>query len=585
MTRPSGGERDLWSRWYAVLDDPSPLVKQAPTVVVLAMAVVLTLTVPDLAFHPLATALAGILVVVTATALAAVLTFQKVDAGVAVLVIPMADILGLGLFRAGTGGAGSLFAGLILLPILWIAAAPGFRWVLVVAGLTAVALVIPFLSSPPASSSEWLRIIITPTVFSIAAAIINELSRVARIRTEEAEALAAERADALDENLRVVAKLQESEARYRELLEMFRSVWNATTAQAVVGTDRDGLVVLWNPGAAALLGYEDIDTEYAIRADRFFPRSVLDELGQGAPDAADDDPLAPGMRAAFNATDSGESFVRELELLRMNGTTVPVRLTVTSRVDGLGTPVGYLLVAIDETRAIEVARMKDEFVGMISHELRTPLSSILGYIELLRDDPQHPLTDEQLQFLAVAERNARRLLKLVGDLLFTAQVESGQFPLDTREIDLLSIVSASVESAMPVADAAGIALVGELPEGPVMLRADPVRIGQALDNLVSNAIKFTPRGGQVTVGVGLPAGEAVVTVRDTGLGIPPEELDRLFTRFFRASTATRNAVPGVGLGLNITKAIVTAHGGSMDVSSDEGVGTEFRMVLPRQQTP
>lgn len=570
-----------WDRWYAVLDNPSPLVKQAPTVIVLGIAVLLTVTVPDLGFDPLVTALAGIAVVLTATALAVVLTVQKVDAGWVVLVIPMADMLGLGLFRAGTGGAGSLFAGLILLPIVWIAAAPGFRYVLIVTGLTAIALVIPFLSTPPSSSSEWLRIIITPVVFSIVAAIVNELSRVARMRTRDAEALATQRAEALDDNLRVVAQLQASEARYKDLLEMFRSVWNATTAQAVVGTDRDGLVVLWNPGATALLSAEDIDTEYAVRIERFFPASALDALAQGVPATASDDPLPAGLRNLCNTADLGTPVDRELELTRINGTTVPVRLTVTTRRNGAGEPIGYLFIAIDETRAIEVARMKDEFVGMISHELRTPLSSILGYIELLRDDPQHPLTDEQLQFLGVAERNARRLLKLVGDLLFTAQVESGQFPLDPRDVDLVAVVAAAIESAAPVADAAGIELVGDLPSEPVRLRLDPVRIGQAIDNLVSNAVKFTPRGGQVTVGIGLPKDEAVVTVRDTGMGIAPDELDRLFTRFFRASSATRNAVPGVGLGLNITKAIVVAHGGTMDVSSEEGAGTEFRMVLPR----
>lgn len=578
MTRESPTR---WDQWYRFLDDPSPIVKQAPTVVVLGVAVLLTLVMPDLGFDPVPTALAGIAVVVTATVLAGILTWQKIDVGWVVLVIPMADVLGLGLFRAGTGGAASLFAGLILLPIVWIAAAPGFRWVLIVAGLTAIALVIPFLSAPPTSSSEWLRIIITPVVFSIVAAIVNELSRVARVRTEDAEALAAERAEALDDNLRVVAKLTASEERYRDLLEMFRSVWSATTAQAVVGTDRDGLVVIWNPGATALLGAEDIDTEYAARIERFFPASALDSLAQAAPATTADDPLPAGLRHLCATADLGAPVDRELELLRINGTTVPVRLTVTTRRDGAGEPVGYLFIAIDETRAIEVARMKDEFVGMISHELRTPLSSILGYIELLRDDPQHPLTDEQLQFLAVAERNARRLLKLVGDLLFTAQVESGQFPLDLRQTELGPIVRASIESAAPIAEAAGVELVTELPEEPVAMRLDPVRIGQALDNLISNAVKFTPRGGRVTVGIGLPKGEAVITVRDTGLGIAPEELDRLFTRFFRASTATRNAVPGVGLGLNITKAIVIAHGGTMDVSSEEGVGTEFSMVLPR----
>jgi signal transduction histidine kinase len=571
-----------WDRWYAILDTPSPLVKQAPTVIVLGLAVLLTITVPDLSFHPLVTALAGVATVAVATALAVVLTLQKVYSGWVVLLIPMADMLGLGLFRAGTGGAGSLFAGLILLPIVWIAAAPGFRYVLIVTGLTAVALVIPFLSEPPTNSSEWLRIIITPVVFSIVAAVVNELSRVARVRTTDAEALAAQRAEALEDNLRVVAQLQASELRYKDLLEMFRSVWNATTAQAVVGTDRDGLVVLWNPGATALLGSEDIDTEYAVRIDRYLPASALDELDEGAPATTPGDSLSPGLRALLDSAELGAPAVRELEMRRINGTTVPVRLTVTTRRDGAGDPIGYLFVAIDETRAIEVARMKDEFVGMISHELRTPLSSILGYIELLRDDPQHPLTEEQLQFLGVAERNARRLLKLVGDLLFTAQVESGQFPLDLRGVDLVALVSAALETAAPIADAAGIELASELPDEPVMLRLDPVRIGQAIDNLVSNAVKFTPRGGTVTVGIGLPKDEAVVTVRDTGMGIAPDELDRLFTRFFRASSATRNAVPGVGLGLNITKAIVIAHGGTMDVSSEEGVGTEFRMVLPRR---
>ena len=570
----------VWDRWYAILDNPSPLVKQAPTAAVLALAVLLTVTVPDLSFHPPVTALAGVATVAVATILAVVLTVQKVYSGWVVLLIPIADVLGLGLFRAGTGGAASLFAGLILLPIVWIAASPGFRYVLLVTGLTAVALVIPFLAEPPTSSSEWLRLIITPTVFSIVAAVVNELSRVARVRTQDAEALAAQRAEALDENLRIVAQLKESERRYADLVEMFRSVWYATTAQAVVGTDRDGRVVIWNPGATELLG-SDVDTEQGAPIDRYFSASALAELDKDAPPAAPGDTLAPGLRAVLDAADLGAPAVRSVEMQRLDGTTVPVSLTVTTRRDGDGDAVGYLLVAIDETQAIEVARMKDEFVGMISHELRTPLSSILGYIELLRDDPQHPLTDEQLQFLGIAERNARRLLKLVGDLLFTAQVESGQFPLDLRNVDLVALVGAALETARPLANAAGIELVGELGDEPVMLRLDPVRIGQAIDNLVSNAVKFTPRGGTVTVGVGLPTDEAVVIVRDTGMGIAPEELDRLFTRFFRASSATRNAVPGVGLGLNITKAIVNAHGGRMDVSSEEGAGTEFRMVLPR----
>lgn len=128
--------------------------------------------------------------------------------------------------------------------------------------------------------------------------------------------------------------------------------------------------------------------------------------------------------------------------------------------------------------------------------------------------------------------------------------------------------------------AAGVELTTELPADDLMVWGDAVRLGQACDNLISNAIKFTPRGGRVTVSLEPRGGEAVVVVRDTGIGIPESELDQLYARFFRASTATRNAVPGVGLGLTITKAIVTAHEGELDVESEEGVGTAFIMALP-----
>ena len=119
-----------------------------------------------------------------------------------------------------------------------------------------------------------------------------------------------------------------------------------------------------------------------------------------------------------------------------------------------------------------------------------------------------------------------------------------------------------------------------MPESAI-IRGDAVRLGQACDNLISNALKFTPRGGTVTVTVAASPSEATVSFQDTGMGIPAAELDKLFSRFFRASTATRNAVPGVGLGLVITKAIVTAHGGELGVTSEEGAGTSFTMTLPR----
>ena len=289
---------------------------------------------------------------------------------------------------------------------------------------------------------------------------------------------------------------------------------------------------------------------------------------------------ADDFSALVDTVRAGYADVRDWTYVRADGKHVPVQVAATPRLDENGHRVGFIFVATDMTQAREFARLKDEFVGLISHELRTPLSSILGYLELMRDDDESPLSEEQLQYLGVAERNAHRLLRLVGDLLFTAQVESGRFPIDIKDAELRSVVAASVESANPVASNAGVTLVSDVPDAPVLVRGDPVRLGQAVDNLVSNALKFTPSGGTVTVSLAREGDEAVIAVTDTGIGIPAVELSQLSQRFFRASTATRNAVPGVGLGLTITKAIVTAHGGRLDIQSEEGVGTSISLRLP-----
>ena len=139
--------------------------------------------------------------------------------------------------------------------------------------------------------------------------------------------------------------------------------------------------------------------------------------------------------------------------------------------------------------------MKDEFVGMISHELRTPLSAIIGFLDLLQNDPAQPLTSDQQEFVDIIERNAQRLLNLVGDLLFTAQVESGRFPLERREADVAELVRSAVASSGPHAQRQGIEILAEVPTSPVLMTVDSGRIGQALDNLLSNAIKFTAAGG------------------------------------------------------------------------------------------
>ena len=224
----------------------------------------------------------------------------------------------------------------------------------------------------------------------------------------------------------------------------------------------------------------------------------------------------------------------------------------------------------------ELDRLKDEFVASVSHELRTPLTSIRGYIETLLDEEPGALTDDQRRFLAIADRNAERLLKLVGDLLFMAAVDAGRLELDDRDVDVHELVRESLEHVRPAAASKSVEVFADVQE--VTVRGDAQRLAQMIDNLVSNAVKFTPAQGSVDVSAVRTNGQVEIRVADTGIGIPPIDLTRLFARFGRASNATH--VPGTGLGLSISRAIAEAHGGSIDVRSVEGEGTTFTVRLP-----
>ena len=224
-------------------------------------------------------------------------------------------------------------------------------------------------------------------------------------------------------------------------------------------------------------------------------------------------------------------------------------------------------------------RLKDEFVASVSHELRTPLTSIRGYLELIRDGDAGAVTSEQAQFLGIVDRNAERLLHLVGDLLFVAQVDAGSLNLEHADVDLSELARESVQSARPAAESKGVHLAVDA-DSPAPLRGDRARLAQLLDNLVSNAVKFTPAGGEVTVRVAQSTDRVVAEVSDTGIGIPPDEQDRLFQRFFRTRAAHEAAIQGTGLGLVIVKAIAEAHGGTVSATSALGEGTTFRVDLP-----
>ena len=242
-----------------------------------------------------------------------------------------------------------------------------------------------------------------------------------------------------------------------------------------------------------------------------------------------------------------------------------------------GRYAGAALAYKDVTDFMRALQVKDEFVSSVSHELRTPLTSIHGYSMLLteRDD----LPDQALAHLEVVVRNTERLQRLVDDLLHTVQFDEDGLHVARVETDLSQVVRQSVQAAEPAARSHGVRLQLVTPDR-LVARVDPQRIAQVVDNLLSNAVKYTPAGGSVLVEVGVDGNRVEIVVSDTGVGIDAADRDRLFTRFFRARHASEQSIQGVGLGLNITRSIVEGHGGRIEVESEVGRGSTFRVRLP-----
>jgi PAS domain S-box-containing protein len=382
-----------------------------------------------------------------------------------------------------------------------------------------------------------------------------------------------------------ITERKQSEERLRDSEERTRLLFD-TALDAIVTMDAAGTITGWNAQAEATFGWS---------ADEAIGRRLSETV------------IPPEHRAAherglerFLSTGEARVLNKRIEVaaLHRDGTEFPVELAITPLARGGTYEFSAFLRDISARRRAEAERdrlleseraqierlreldrLKDEFIALVSHELRTPLTSIRGYLELVTDGASGDLTPDQEQFLGVVARNAERLQSLVGDLLFVAQIEAGRLSLDRADVDLVSVAAESVESGRPLAAPKEIEL-SLAADAQVRLEGDRGRLGQLFDNFVSNAIKFTPAGGRVDVRIRTEGNSAVIEVADTGMGIPADEQEQLFERFFRSSNATAQAIQGTGLGLTISKAIVDAHGGTISFTSVENEGTTFRIELP-----
>jgi two-component system phosphate regulon sensor histidine kinase PhoR len=243
--------------------------------------------------------------------------------------------------------------------------------------------------------------------------------------------------------------------------------------------------------------------------------------------------------------------------------------------DGRPHAIGFFY---ETTQIDRLEMVRQEFLSNISHELRTPLTSILAFVETLEDGG---LEDQEnnLHFLQVIRRNAERMHSLIADILELSMIESGNVSISLKTITLRSAVQDTLNSLSAKARDRGIILINEVPETATVI-ADPVRLEQMLVNLIDNAIKFNRPEGTVRLEFYEAAGRSVISVTDTGEGILPEHVNRIFERFYRTDRARSREIGGTGLGLAIVKHLALLHGGEVAVTSTLGTGTTFRIELP-----
>ena len=466
---------------------------------------------------------------------------------------PIAYFLVVALLVQSAGGGPSGYVPLALLPIFWLALY-GTSSELAIAMVAAFSMFVAplvFLHDRAYSEADLRAALLWMGISLVVGFSAQGLVRKIREQAEETE--------------RRGQALFESEERQRLILE--------TAGEAFVSMDAEGLISGWNASAERMFGWS---REEAIG------RSLLDTI---VPPLARES--AGRALHTFNRTGEGISLNRTIEetAIRRDGSEFPVELTISPlRVGGEWVFNSFIRDITERQQAQrEAERLKDEFFALVSHELRTPLTSISGYLELVKDDAEGKLSEEEFNHLEIMERNTDRLLRLVGDILLVAQVQAGTFTVTKEPSDIATVVQHSIEAARPVAEAKGISLnLRSEPVPPV--EGDSDRLSQLVDNLISNALKFTPAGERIDVSSRSSAGDVVIEVENTGSYLSPEEQEQLFERFFRASEAVDQAIVGVGLGLAICKAIAEAHGGGISVRSEEGVATTFTVRLPASES-
>jgi len=267
--------------------------------------------------------------------------------------------------------------------------------------------------------------------------------------------------------------------------------------------------------------------------------------------------------------------------LSLGGGEARIELRATPLVDGSGALSGAVVVLHDVTELRKLEGMRRDFVANVSHELKTPLTAIRGLVETLIEDREMPPATRERFHEKIRDQSAR-LASLVGDLLTLARVESQGLSGERQALDLRATLRECAARFAPLCEAKGLSLEVQAAAEPLVVEGDEESLRQIVDNLLDNALKYTPPQGRVVVSALARGREALVEVRDTGIGIEPRDLERIFERFYRVDRARSRELGGTGLGLSIVKHLTLSLGGSVSVESQVGRGSTFRIALPRR---
>ena len=332
----------------------------------------------------------------------------------------------------------------------------------------------------------------------------------------------------------------------------------ASTGDGLIVFDPDDVVTYVNPSAIKMVGAK-----------------LKKALGRNVPFAElfGDDGEDPSEAAR-----NGERTVREVLVEKPEHRVMEVRTSPV--LDRRGGYLGCAVSLHDVTEEREIMQMKNEFVSTVSHELRTPLTSIKGYVDLIVDGEAGEINEIQAEFLGIVQENSDRLVALINDMLDISRIESGRIHLKREPLDMADVVLGAIDTFRTVAEQSDIELTAKLPEELPRAAGDRDRVGQVVMNVISNAIKYSPGGGSVTVKVRKDRDRVITSVTDTGIGISKKDQKKLFSKFYRVDSSLTREIGGTGLGLSICKSIVELLGGKIWVRSEDGKGSTFSFSLP-----